>query len=145
MSHGNKASRRLIMEQAPWFDLGKYDRLNGASEELWHRQFALRIDLHRMRSIVSSPHPQLGAEYRVILAGLSNVIREKGVIEDTDMKLFRQGEELLVPESFSVLNAISTDGLYVRSMTVGDHLRLQLALKPDSWMQARSDHVRSPY
>ncbi len=145
MRHGDKTSRRLIKEQAPWFDPSKYDRLDGAPEGLWHRQFALRIDLHRMRSILGPSGLQLSAEYRAVLAGLTNVIREKGVIEDTDLKLFRQGEELLAPESFSVLNAVSMEGLHVRSMTVGDHLRLQLSLRHDAWMQAHSDHARDSY
>jgi hypothetical protein len=145
MSHGNKPSRSLIKEHASWFDLCKYDGLAGASEELWYRQFALRIDLQRMRSLLLPPELQDTPRYREVHGNLTYLIREKGIIDDRSLEIFLQLEEYLFPEAFSIFHAVSSDGLHVRPMTVGDQLRIALGLKPESVSQAQEAHNRDPY
>jgi hypothetical protein len=145
MSHGNKPSRSLIKKHVPWFDLRKYDGLEGASPELWYRQFALRVDLRRMRSLLLPPEHQYTPMYREVHGNLMHLIREKGIIDDRSLELFLQLEMYLSPEAFSTFHSVSSDGLHVRPMTVGDQLRIALGLKPESVRQAQEAHDRDPY
>ncbi len=145
MSHGNKPSRSLIKKHAPWFDVRKYDGLEGASQELWYRQFALRIDLRRMRSLLLPPEHQYTPMYREVHSNLMYLVRGKGIIDDRSLELFLQLEMYLSPEAFSTFHSVSSAGLHVRPMTVGDQLRIVLGLKPESVKQAQEAHNRDPY
>lgn len=145
MSHGDKPSRSLIKKHAQWFDLSNYYGLEGASTEMWHRQLALRIDLRRMRFLLLPPEHQYTPMYREVHGNLTYLIRDKGIIDDRSLDLFLRGEEFLYPESFSTLHSVSSDGAYIRPMTVGDQMRLALGLKSESARKAQEAYECDPY
>jgi hypothetical protein len=119
-----KESRRLIFEHARWFNLRNYDRLQSASHEVWFTQFALRIDLHRMRSLFAGPDGETMRMHLGTHGALVGMLRANGVVENAALKQALELEEFMYPESFSVLHMTSTDGVHVRPLNLEDVARI---------------------
>ncbi len=81
MTYGVKRSRVLIEQHAPWFSLANYKKLIGASPLTWYLQFASRIDLHRMRSLLLGPHQSFLPAFSSAHASLTELIRRVGVLD----------------------------------------------------------------
>lgn len=91
-------------------------------------QFAVRIDLQRMRSLLTSPDTSGGRIFQSAHRGSLALVRSKGVIDDPVLeKLLRFGEALF-PEGFSTLRMVKVDGVYLRPMNFEDFFRVGNAL-----------------
>lgn len=123
-----KASRRLIPEHARWFNLRNYDRLKSANHEVWFTQFALRIDLHRIRTLFAAPDSETKRMHLDTHASLIEMIHAKGVVEGAHLKRVLELEEFMYPESFSVLRMTSSDGVYLRPLNLEDAARIHNGL-----------------
>ena len=132
MSFGEKPSRELIRKHAPWFNLRNYDALSRAALGDWYEQFALRIDLRRIRSLLFAPEHECSAMHRSVHSGLVTLLRTHGVVTSEQLEVCLRGEEFLYPETFSVLRSVSAEGLYLRPMTLNDYVRIRGDLKPGS-------------
>jgi hypothetical protein len=119
-----KTSRRLISEHARWFKLRKYDCLASASHEAWFVQFALRIDLHRMRSLFAGPDGETKRMHLGTHGALVEMVRAVGVVDSATLKRALELEEFLYPESFSVLHLTRSDGVHVRPLNLEDVARI---------------------
>jgi Family of unknown function (DUF6387) len=135
-----KASRRLILEHARWFNLRNYDRLMSANHDVWFAQFALRIDLHRMRSLFAAPDSETKRMHLDTHAALIEMIRAKGVADGALLKRVLELEEFMYPESFSVLRMTSSDGVYLRPLNLDDVTRIHNGLD-DAKSQALTDPI----
>lgn len=145
MTYGVKRSRVLIEQHAPWFSLANYKKLIGASPLTWYLQFASRIDLHRMRSLLLGPHQSFLPAFSSAHASLTELIRRVGVLDGESLELFMEGENFISPESFSAIHAVSVQGLHVRLMTVGDLLHATKTLDDELAQKAIMEHDRSPF
>jgi len=135
-----KASRKLIPEHAKWFNLRNYDRLISANHDIWFTQFALRIDLHRMRSLFAAPDSETKQMHLDAHVSSIEVIRSKGIVEGALLKRVLELEEFMYPESFSVLRMTSSDGVYLRSLNLDDVARIHNGLA-DAKSGAHTDPI----
>jgi hypothetical protein len=120
MSCNNKASRQLIAKHAPWFKRSNYDNLSTANPETWFIQFALRIDLQRMRIMRSSRESAPPSAHEKDRALLVCRLREAGVIERQQLEAFLEGANALSNEDFATLVMGMRDGVCVRAMNIED-------------------------
>jgi hypothetical protein len=139
-----KASRRLISEHARWFNLRNYDRLQSASHEVWFTQSALRIDLHRMRSLFAGPDGETKRMHLGTHGALVGMLRASGIVEGTTLKQALELEEFMYPESFSVLHLTRSDGVHVRPLNLEDIARIHNGLSHVGPFSSISD-TRLPY
>lgn len=119
--------REIIQKHAPWFKLSHYEALKDASPDIWYTQFALRIDLKRARSLLTSPDDPYAEMRRSIHQQLLTILRCKGVLRGKVLDKFLTGEEFLYSEAFSVFRELSAEGVYVREMTWADYSRVETA------------------
>ena len=124
-----KRSRQLISEHAPWFRLRNYERLKTATPLVWFTQFAVRIDLQRMRSLLPSPDTSGGRKFQSAHDDSVALVRSKGVIEDPALAKLLKFDEALFPEGFSTPRMATVDGVYLRPMNLEDFFRVGNALK----------------
>jgi hypothetical protein len=123
-----KRSRQLISEHAPWFRLRNYEILKTATPLDWFTQFAVRIDLQRMRSLLTAPDTSSGRTFQSAHRGCLALVRSKGVIDDPVLEKLLQFGEALFPEGFSTLRMVNVDGVYLRPMNLEDFFRVGNAL-----------------
>ncbi len=120
--------RELIQEHAPWFKLSHYEALKDAAPDIWYTQFALRIDLQRLRSLLKASDDAYAEMRRSIYQQLITILRCKGVLRGKALNRFLVAEEFLYPETFSIFRDLSSEGVYVREMSWGDYSRVETAL-----------------
>ena len=139
--HAESVGLKFLMDQATWFSLRNYDAIEAAPLELWFRQFALRIDLRTLKSMLIHPDPKVAEMYRAVLGTLFTHIRTHPVIIDRHLPFFLEQEELLWPAAFSVFRSIPTNGMHVRIMTLNDLIRVAPLIKNRSLEAANSIRV----
>jgi hypothetical protein len=123
-----KRSRQLISEHASWFRLRNYESLETATPRVWFTQFALRIDLQRMRSLLIGPDDPSVQVLRSGHDGAVALVRSKGVIKGLALAKLLQYDEALSPEGFSTLGMANANGVYLRPMSLEDFFRVGDAL-----------------
>ena len=115
----------LLKELAPWFALKNYELLDVASPKDWFNQFALRIDLERMRrSLRLGSSDTAFKHWRTVHSCMVSLVREGFVRQETITDVIVRYEELLAPEGFSTLAFLRPEGRYMRLLTMADFLRI---------------------